>query len=204
MKTYITTLEQVEILTGLKKNFNNLNPYLISRIIEKIKNEMLNNKVVIDGLLQLEAPGNLIEIRDNLLIDIDLMLIEKKKKQTKKPEPITFESLFETKNLSKINDLIFTLKRYEYIDENEKLIIKTIIDFARIFFYLIEIKAIRKRFDKGSKGVAVFLNRFGCKVVEKSNEDELCVVRGNVTNDNARNTFVLDEDIKIELEKHFI
>ena len=91
MKTYKTTLEQVETLSGLKKNFNNLNPQLISRIVEEIKNNMLNNKVVIEGLLQLEAPGNLIEIRDNLLIDIDLMLIECKNKPFEKQDEPTVE-----------------------------------------------------------------------------------------------------------------
>ena len=207
MKTYITTLEQVEILTGLKKNFNNLNPHLISRIVEKIKNNMLNNKVVIEGLLQLEAPWRLIEIRDNLLIDIDLMLIECKnkpfEKRTKEPDSITFEDLFETKYRSKINDLIITLKRCEYINENEVVIPKPI-NFARLYYYLIEKKVIRKRFERGSKGVALFFNRFGCMVVEKLNDDELCVTRGNITNEQARNTDLLDNSIKNELEKHFI
>ena len=207
MKTYKTTLEQVETLSGLKKNFNNLNPHLISRIVEKIKNNMLNNKVVIEGLLQLEAPWRLIEIRDNLLIDIDLMLIECKnkpfEKRTKEPDSITFEDLFETKYRSKINDLIITLKRCEYINENEVVIPKPI-NFARLYYYLIEKKVIRKRFERGSKGVALFFNRFGCMVVEKLNDDELCVTRGNITNEQARNTDLLDNSIKNELEKHFI
>lgn len=207
MKTYKTTLEQVETLSGLKKNFNNLNPQLISRIVEEIKNNMLNNEVVIEGLLQLEAPGNLIEIRDNLLIDIDLMLIECKnkpfEKRTKEPDSFTFEDLFETKYRLKINDLIITLKRCEYINENEVVIPKPI-NFARLYYYLIEKKVIRKRFERGSKGVALFFNRFGCMVVEKLNDDELCVTRGNITNEQARNTDLLDNSIKNELEKHFI
>lgn len=79
------TLHQIETLTGVKDNFDKLSPHLVSRIIDEIKIDMLENKVVVEGLPQHKATGKLIETRNNLLDEIELMLISAKNK-TQQPK----------------------------------------------------------------------------------------------------------------------
>ncbi|NLI71843.1 MAG: hypothetical protein GX361_03835 [Bacteroidales bacterium] len=211
VERYETTLNQVKQLKRLKKNFNDYNPGVVSYLLESLKSDLLEEDRVLRTIpdLILKAPPALIELRDRLIVEVDLLLIEKGIKDSQLPNKpaekheLTFEGLFEKKYRHKISDLINVLKRCSYIDENEKLISK-FIDFARIFYYLIENNVIQKEFYRGSDGISVFYDKFGCKVVEKKEKNVFCAVRGGITRNTARNTDLIENYVKEELTKYFI
>lgn len=117
---------------------------------------------------------------------------------------LDFEDLFDEKCRLGIDKFIVLLRQHEYINDDDELIINPIVDFSRIYYYLIDKRVIKIKFSRGSKGIKVYYNRFKTMVNEKAVNGELSVTRVNATNQDAQNfNLIKDKDILFEIDKIF-
>lgn len=128
--------------------------------------------------------------------------IEKKPHPQK--QPLTFPGLFNAEYLEKIDDLTILLRKNNIITETDELLLKGI-DFARIFYYLIEINVIKKKFLSRNEGIKAFFARFKVNVVEKVDGTTSQVARSGITNNYAKSYDLISDDyILTELKKLFL
>ena len=126
-----------------------------------------------------------------------------KRKQTNQT-PIVFEGLFDEKYLFRVGAFISYLKRNEIISETDELLKYPPKDFARIYYYLIEIRVIKQMYSNRSAGIKAFFRRFGVEVTETTDSTKTSVTRRNVTDDSARNFELIESYIQTGLKKLFV
>ena len=121
-----------------------------------------------------------------------------------KNTPITFEGLFNEKYLIRVDAFISYLKRNEIINETDELLKYPPKDFARIYYYLIEIGVIKQVYLYRSAGIKAFFRRFGVEVTENADSTKTSATRRNVTDDSAQNYELIESYIQTGLKKLFV
>jgi hypothetical protein len=117
-----------------------------------------------------------------------LWLLQLKEIEQEKRKRLTFQELFKSEHVPKIDFFIQALEKNGFINNKNEWIKNNLSEPARIYFYLKE-KGIIKTIYKDTPALKCFYKQFGITVYESNNkpkEECLCTTRENVTSQFAK------------------
>ena len=193
--------ERLQQLYHLKiKHQTSLTPQIL-QLIEENKIPNFINKTIDDlenDICNLEN-----DIKDLTYEHInDLMLIESKAKLIQQKNTLIFSGLFKPEFVEKLDDFFQSLKKHEFINNNNEWMKTNLSEPARIYFYLKE-KGIIKTIYKDTPALKCFYKQFGITVYENNKKPETDCK--SVTRENVTSSFAKDfSSIEDKFNRYFL